>query len=557
MGSTSGLQRVLGLYHDGHIQQALDTALENVHIPSYTAELSHLIAACYHSLGDHQTALPHLRTAIKLDPTNAGYLNTYGVILRKAKFLESAVKAYAISTRLDPLFADAYYNCANSLVELERKDEAIDFFNKCLTLKPNHDNAHHNLANIYRDKNDISLALKHYELSNDSNAVNSDMHCNWGLALQLNEQWSAAISQFEIAISQKADHAPSYVNLGGALSVQERFDEACSAFRRGVELDDSCNDAKFNLGLTLLTIGQLREGWHFYETRLSLPKKVITPFPDIPIWDGSLDIDGPLLVWAEQGYGDNIQFVRYISILQELGVDVVLSTRKPLISLFRQCLRPSSPPIVEHIRSELQGFNHHIPLLSLPKVFKTDLHTIPRTPGYLSISDPIPLNLVVPRHPFALNVAIVWASGADNKDMYADKSISLADLMPIFDQWRDQKLISLHSLQVGVDSEQLSPWRNEWGIYDWSSQVNSFLDTAYIVNQMDLVISVDTAVAHLSGALNKSTWVLLQHNADFRWLRGRSDSPWYNSMTLFRQASLGDWKSAIDAMRSSLQQLLG
>ena len=115
-----------------------------------------------------------------------------------------------------------------------------------------------------------------------------------------------------------------------------------------VELDPSCNDAKFNLA-PLLTIGQLDEGWEFYETRLNLPEKVISPFPEIPIWDGSTDISSPLLVWAEQGYGDNIQFVRYIPIIMRLGIDVVLTTRKPLMKLFRECLQPEAPPIVEHV----------------------------------------------------------------------------------------------------------------------------------------------------------------------------------------------------------------
>tara|TARA_B100001173_G_scaffold251481_1_gene222451 strand:- start:337 stop:2043 length:1707 start_codon:yes stop_codon:yes gene_type:complete len=544
-------------FHQGNVQKALDQALLLIHITDFEAEMSHLVGACFHQLTSYEEALPFLRRAIISNPLESAYLNTYGVVLRKAALFEQSSRSYEKAIALDPKFSDAFYNRGNVLVELKRKDQAADNFRRCLELNPTHNNAHHNLANIYRDRKKIDLALEHYQRSDECQHFNPDMHCNWGLALQLKEHWSRAIDRFEVAINQKSDHAPSYVNLGGALAVQERFTEACASFRRGVELDSNCLDAKFNLGLTLLTIGQLEEGWKFYETRLSLPKKVITPFPDIPVWDGCLDLDSPLLVWAEQGYGDNIQFVRYIPILIEMGINVVLSTRKPLISLFQKCLMPSAPPIIEHRRQDLQGFSHHIPLLSLPRVLNTSMSTIPRMPGYLKPPVDIPDKLRLKRQPFALNIGLVWASGADNKDMYEDKSMKLDSLMPMFDNWRNERLLVIHSLQVGVDSEDVNPWLNQWGVVDWSHSLESFYDTAVVVKQLDLVISVDTAVAHIAGAMDVPVWLMLQHNADFRWLRGRDDSPWYNSMTLFRQKALGDWDSVVLKISNRLKQLLG
>lgn len=550
-------REAIELFHQGLVQKALDQALLVIHITDFEAEMNHLVGACFHQLSRHEDALPYLRKAVILNPQQSAYLNTYGVVLRKASRLEQSVRSYDKAIALDLEFSDAYYNRGNVLAELKRKDRAADNFRRCLQLNPTHNNAHHNLANIYRDQNKIDLALEHYQQSDKADHFNPDMHCNWGLALQLKELWSQAIDRFEVAINQKSDHAPSHVNLGGALAVQERFSEACAAFRRGVELDDNCHDAKFNLGLTLLTIGQLEEGWKFYETRLSLPKKVITPFPDIPVWDGRLDLDSPLLVWAEQGYGDNIQFVRYIPILMEMGINVVLSTRKPLMSLFQKCLTPSAPPIVEHRRQDLQGFSHHIPLLSLPRVLNTSISTIPRMPGYLNPPDPIPDRLKIKRPPFALNIGLVWASGADNKDMYEDKSLKLDVLMPLFDNWRNERLLVIHSLQVGTDSVEINPWLNQWGVVDWSNSLDSFYDTAIVVKQLDLVISVDTAVAHIAGAMDVPLWLMLQHNADFRWLRGRDDSPWYNSASLIRQKSLGDWNSVVKKISSRLTQLLG
>jgi len=130
-------------------------------------------------------------------------------------------------------------------------------------------------------------------------------------------------------------------------------------------------------------------------------------------------------------------------------------------------------------------------------------------------------------------------------------------LLPLFDEWRNDRLVSLHSLQVGVDAQQLDPWRGQWGITDWNGRLESFFDTACVLSQLDLVITVDTAVAHVAGGLDRPTWLLLQHNADFRWLRGRADTPWYPSMSLFRQRQLGDWPSAIAQLGDRLTQLLG
>ena len=374
----------------------------------------------------------------------------------------------------------------------------------------------------------------------------------------MQERWDRAIDQFEVAIGQKSDHAPSHINLGSALAVKERFEEACCALRRGVALDDSCNDAKFNLGLTLLTIGEFEEGWHFYDTRLRLPDKVRSPLAT-PMWDGKLEsLQGePLLVWAEQGYGDNIQFARYVPILIEAGVQVTLSTRKPLMSLLKECLAPHSPAIVEHTSKELQGFRHHVALLSLPRLCGTTRETVPMMPGYLRRPSQIPERLRIQRQPFALHIGLVWASGADNKDMYADKSMALEPLMSLFDRWRQERFVVIHSLQVGADADQLEPWRTERGVVDHSNQIVDFLDTACLISQFDLVISVDTAVAHLAGALDVPVWTLLQHNADFRWMRGRSDSPWYRSMTLLRQPKLGEWGGVLDQIQQQLNCLLG
>ena len=554
--------QALEQFNKGDWITALDLARQQINVPAcsseVTAEMHHIEAACLYQTGSLDEAEIAIKMAVSIEPDKQNFLNTYGVILRKNNRIKEAVRSYELVMRTQPDFADVYYNCGNALNELDRKQEAVARFKRCLEINPNHASAYHNCANSLRDLKEIDEALEHYAQSSALEYQNPDMHCNWGLAWQLKERWDRAIEQFQIAISQKSDHAPSHINLGSALAVKERFIEACNALRRGVELDDECNDAKFNLGLTLLTIGEFEEGWHFYDTRLRLPDKVRSPI-NTPMWDGNINNlgDEPLLVWAEQGFGDNIQFVRYVQILVEAGVKVTLSTRKPLMRLFKECLYPHPPAIIEHKSEELQGFKHHVALLSLPRLCGTTRQTIPMMPGFLRRPNQIPDRLRINRQPFALHIGLVWASGADNKDMYADKSMELAPLMRLFDDWREERLVVIHSLQVGSDSSQLDPWRKSRGVVDNSDQLQDFYDTACVISQLDLIISVDTAVTHLAGGLDVPVWTMLQHNADFRWMRGTSESPWYRSMTLIRQQKLGDWDSVLEKIQSNLLRLLG
>jgi len=549
-------QEALDLYNRGEVSQALELAQAQIRDPAFGAEMAHLAGACSHQLGDSEAALAALTQAIRLAPDNPTYLNTYGVVLRKHKRAEEAVRSYQRALLLQPQFPDCHYNCGNALQDLDRDSEARHHYALCVQQNPNHYSALHNWANILRDAHELDEALELYRRSSEIEWNNPDMHCNWGLTWQLKEEWGRAIDCFQTCINLKADHAPGHINLGSALSVQERFEESCEVLRRGIELDDNCHDAKFNLALTLLTIGEFGEGWEFYETRLTLPNKV-RPVYTTPPWDGDLNIEGPLMVWSEQGFGDNIQFARYIPILVEAGLQVTYATRSPLIPLFRECLAPHAPAIIEQKPENLEGYQHHIPVMSLPRVLGTQLETVPMMPGYLKAPGTIPAQLKVHRKPFALHIGLVWASGVDNKDMYEHKSMQLEPLIRCFDSWREDRLVVLHSLQVGVDADQLEPWRGQRGIVDHSKDLGTFLDTAAVISQLDLVIAVDTAVAHVAGAMGKPVWTLLQHNADWRWMRGRDDSPWYPTMTLVRQRKLGDWDSVIEQVCSRLTQLLG
>jgi hypothetical protein len=262
------------------------------------------------------------------------------------------------------------------------------------------------------------------------------------------------------------------------------------------------------------------------------------------------------VVWSEQGVGDAIQFCRYLPMLEAAGVPFEFRCRLELVPLFRQWLNLGDRAVPDSGLSDPEDLRPQIPLLSLPRLFNTELTTIPSSLPYLRAPEPSPPALLVPPPPGGLAVGLVWASHAGNRKMYRRKSLPLTLIMPALLALLDLDLIDLHCLQFGPDEVQLEPWANHPRISNWSPRLRHFGDTAHVVNQLDLVISVDTAVAHLAGALRRPTWLLLPHGADFRWLQHREDSPWYpQSMRLFRQPAPGDWSGLVRQVQQAFNAL--
>ena len=349
--------------------------------------------------------------------------------------------------------------------------------------------------------------------------------------------------------------------MGNALISVLQPEEALLYLERGVELDQSSTHSLWNLSLAYLLLGDYAKGWEYYEVRFDNEDFQHVTIPTSgarlrALVDAPRRGQPPLVVWSEQGLGDAIQFCRYLNLLDVAGIPFVFLTRPSLISLMRdwtgfgdrvQSLDSTDPKT---------DTRPHVALMSLPRLFGTELHSVPSICPYLQASAPPRDDLCVVNPPGGISVGLVWASNPTNKAMYRNKSLPLALFMPLFERLIDLDLIEVHSLQVGPDQEQLAPWRHRQEIHEWSPYLKDFSDTAQLLSQLDLVITVDTAVAHLAGALNKPTWVLLHQNADFRWLRHRQDSPWYPSMRLFRQQAHGDWQSVLDQLDEAFDTML-
>jgi hypothetical protein len=349
--------------------------------------------------------------------------------------------------------------------------------------------------------------------------------------------------------------------MGNLLVACLQPEQALAYLERGVELGQNSAHALFNLGLCHLLLGRFSTGWNYYEARL---RTHLVPAERVPTAGERLtdlrevprEGEPPLVVWAEQGLGDVIQFSRYLALLDAARIPYEFHCPPSLLRLLHDWLGAGGAIRPQPAAPNPTDRRPHCPLMSLPRLFRTEAHTIPGVVPYLKAPGDPPGHLRVPEPPGGLAVGVVWAPNPDNRQMYRHKRIPLELLMPRLMDLVELDLIDLHGLQFGADAAQLDPWRSHPRVTDWAPQLQDFADTAHVVNQLDLVITVDTAVAHLAGALHRPTWVLLPRNADFRWLRDRMDSPWYpGCMRLFRQHQQGDWSGAVKDLHQALEQL--
>ena len=470
-----------------------------------------------------------------------------------------ACKAYERALQIEPDRHDTLYNLAN-LIKDERPDEADQLYRRSLKISPGSASTWHNFGVNLNSLNRYDEALGPLKLSLQLDPLNPEVWCNLGLAYYGSDDFAKAERSFRHTIALDSKHSPGYQNLGNALISTLRAEEAIEILEKGLELDASSTHSLWNLSLAYLLLGRYKEGWRYYEARFNCPDFVdVNPPTSGPslqsIAEAPRSEQDPVVVWSEQGIGDVIQFCRYLRLLEAASIPFIFLTRPCLVPLIREWTGFGGKVQPFGTLARESDPRQHVPLMSLPALFGTELHNVPSFVPYLKPTHHCPEHLRLVPPPGGLNIGLVWASNPDNKSMYRNKSMPLAVLMPIFTDLLRLGLIELHSLQVGQDSNQLIPWLGHHGVKDWSPELKDFSDTAHVVRQLDLVISVDTAVAHLAGALNRPTWLLLPQNADFRWLKDRSDSPWYPSMRLFRQHHHGEWSGVVEDLRHAFEEI--
>lgn len=571
--------------------------------PNYV-EAHHNIGLVLKEQGRLTDAEVAYRRAIQLNPGYSRvYINLGNVLYARNRF-DEAERCFHEALRLNPNNAEAHSNLGVMLTGLGRLDEAARHYFEAVRIAPNDVPAHYNFATHLMQRADqargpskhewylkaldcLTKALVAIERTSQPAPEAPKIYNNLGIVLRKLDRHGEAEAAFRQSLALKPGRAEVLDNLGELLRAKGRLDEAWQCFVQAIQADPAFAGAHNNLGLILMERGALTDarahwdeavrldpqlanawislallallqgdftrGWELFEWRWRGADEISVRRPvDQPVWDGTPLNGRTIVLYAEQGLGDTIQFVRYAPLVHERGGTVVLEVPEELVPLLQGC---AGVDRVVPYGTELPRFDAIAPLMSLPRILKTDLETIPAVVPYVIADagrvaawkdelDALP----------GFKVGIVWQGNPNHRNDRV-RSVPLAQFAPL------ARLagIQLVALQKGPGREQLPAFAAEHAIIDWGERPNatkgSLLDAAAILTGLDLLITVDTALAHLAGALGRPVWVALPFVPDWRWLLDRDDSPWYPTMRLFRQTSPGDWEGTFARIAQELAQL--
>jgi len=458
----------------------------------------------------------YIESLIKEYPPKAEYYSALGTVFKKLGKLEEAKKWYFKAIKLEPEFYEAYYNLGLVYCEQGEVQSEINCYLKTIQLNPELFLAYYNAGNAYRKLEQFKDAEKFYKES----------------------------------IRVKNDFDDAYFNLGVICERSGKYSEGLEYYRKAIEINPGHEQAVWNKALLNLKLENFEVGWNEYEFRKNL-KSVNTKKLTDKLLENQ-DVRGKrVLVYSEQGLGDNIQFLRYLKLLKEKGAFVIFECNPKLYHLFEEHKYIDEIIKQTELKEPQVEYDYQAALLSLPKFFNTELVTIPNEVPYLFAKpEKIETWSKIICCDAVMKIGIVW-SGASNNLYGKNRSCKLDDFIPLF----SIEGVQYFSLQKEETDNPIDYKGLPVTSFKYVDKI-PFIDTSAIIKNLDLVISIDTSIAHLAGAMGIETWVMLPYFSDWRWFLHRDDSPWYPTMKLFRQQKNGDWKSTIEQVKEKLEYKL-
>lgn len=501
-------EKAFEVHKKGHLDIAETLYRAVIKEQEDNAQAIHFLGMALHQKGASEEALEWMEKAVELEPRNPLYHNNISDAYMANNRLDDAEKAAKKAIKLNKNYKDPYLQLGIVMTRKKQYLNALQYYRQALKLDPQFSKAHNNLGNVLR-------------------------------RLQKEE---SAFKSFEEALTIEPYYVDALNNIGLWYLDHNKPDMAISYFEQAIELKPNFAISHLHLSLVLLLVGQFERGWEEYEWR----HLIYTKQYEQPVWDGMGFEGKTLLIHAEQGLGDTIQFVRYIPEVKKLGGKVFLQCPKALHGAFGNM--DEVDKLID-TNEELPEFDLQIPLLTLARVFDTNLKTIPGQTPYLKMPQR-KKELPQAENENAFKVGVVWSGNPDHRtDHY--RSVQFQELKKFMDQHPD---VTFYSFQKEIKSTENVKFGKNF--VDCADLLEDFADTGILLSQCDLVITVDTSLAHIAGALNLPTWVFMSEATDWRWLTKREDSVWYPSMRLFRQEKLGVWKDVWQRMGHELTQLV-
>jgi len=500
----------------------------------------------------HKEAIQDYDKAIVLNQNFANAWNNRGLSLQHLGLFKEALESFDRAISINPDYAEAYANRAATLKTLGFLRKAVKNYDKAISLKPNNALTHFNKAVLLQELQKFEEALTAYNTSISLNSNFSEAYNNLGILLKLLDRPEDAIANLMKATLINPKNTLALANLGSIFQNLNRLDDALVSYNKAIEINPAYADAYVTKAEVLLSKGDYLSGWELFEWRWrsQFRKEKF----EHPIWDGVQDIrNKSLLVLPEAGYGDFIMFSRFVPLVLEKGAKITLVVPPPLFSLYSE--NGWGVDVVQ-VGDGLPSADFVCPIMSFPRAFKTNLFSIPNAFPYLSVpqkkSSDWHKKLVKSTE---VKIGLVW-SGNLNRNI--DKNLSKRRRMPL--EMLDALLklpFEFHSLQKEMADQDVAILSNYPRLINHQIDLTDFSDTAALINELDLVITIDTSVAHLVGALGKLLWVMLPYSSDYRWEERDGVSPWYPNAKIFRQREIGNWSEVLEEVQSELQIRFG
>src|SRR5271163_1862257 len=506
-------EQALNMHQRGKLHEAEDRYRTILRAYPEHPDCKHFLGVLRFQQGRNDEALEHISSALKLQPSNIAVLANYALVLVTLGRLEQALASYDRALAIEPDYVDALVNRGNVLLELKRLDEALASYDKALAIKPDY----------------------------------ADLLKNRAIVLVKLHRLDEALASYDKALAIKPDYVDALANRGSVLTMLKRLDEALASYDRALEIRPDYPNALIDRGWLALLQGRYAEGWRDYDSRREV-KKLPTLWPK---WKGEDLREKRIIVYEEQGLGDVIQCCRFLTLLAARGAEVTFLVRTSLHRL----LRPFEPGV--RIVDKLpiaEIFDFQSPLMSLPGGLNTTLENIPADTPYLYPEEPLVAHWRERLGSQGFKVGICWQGRPDYKDE-PGRSIPLRCFQPLAGI-PGVRLISLQK-HDGLDQLENLPsdMRVETLSQDFDNGPDAFVDTAAMMSCLDLTITSDTSIAHLAGALGRPVWLALKHVPHWLWMLDRTDSPWYPTMTLYRQEVRDDWTTVFRGITDDLAKL--
>jgi tetratricopeptide (TPR) repeat protein len=534
------------------------TPLTNTH-EIHDAGALGTLGAIYEKSGNTAQAAHLYQKAIAAHPTDVKTeIRLADLEFNKGDYSE-ALEIYKKAVALDEKNSHVRYRIALCYKHLKNNRAAMSELQWLVNQDSKNLSALHQLGVLHREEEELEKSAEYLTTAHDLRP--SDLNIAMELANTLNmlNRDAESMELYIQILNVNPNITGALYNFGYTLKKQGLFHRALEVYDKVLAQKPDYALARFSRANTLLTLGDLAQGWQEYEWRFKAYNESPEKF-SAPLWDGS-DINGKtILLCSEQGLGDTLQFVRYAQLLKNNGAHVIFEAQDSLVALLKLC--PYIDTVFGRSDAVPGGAHYHIPLLSLPRLFKTDIETIPHDIPYLYADEQlVDYWREELSHDTNFKVGICWQGNANYSTLALRHAVAIKSLpVALLAQLSEIPNVTVYSLQQVHGTDQLDAVDSRYTIKQFGKEFDTlngrFMDTAAVIKNLDLVISVDTSIGHLAGGLGAPTWLLLPRVADWRWLLDRDDTPWYPTMRLFRQSTSGDWQEVIDRVKKELDTLI-